>query len=160
MEQKQEKILIDLGFKKPTDDERYNYEDYFYISPEFYRESLFAVRGDHAFDIVDILYVEKTEVKGFYYSSSLVEMLDGWGYEKEIMEVFNKIKKFANREHIEIKLVKKEGFIWFVAECDLSDDWYANRCVGMLEKIAAILDIFMREIENNHYEKLRNETVD
>ena len=87
MEEKKELILKNLGFKVPSNSELFNYEDYFNISPSYYRYSNFAVKGDHAFDVVDILYVEKAKIKGFYYSSSLMEMLLGWGYEKEIMEV-------------------------------------------------------------------------
>jgi len=155
MDKNQELILIELGFNKPTDYELYNYTDYFQFEPEYYKHSYFGVRGDHAHDVVDICYVEKDEIKGFYYSSSLVDQLAMWGYEKEILEIFERIKEIAQEDNVPITYIKRNNTYLFISECALSKDWEAKSCIGILEKAAVIFDLLLRKIEDDHYERER-----
>ena len=153
MEQKEIEILNNLGFVEPDSYEKYNFDDYFNINPEYYYRTNFSVEGDHSYDVVDILYVENLEVKGFYYSSSLIDELYASGYEKEVNEVFNRVKAYLKDNdfiHGDFVFVKKSRFNWFVIKCELDEEWKVKRNLAEFTKATVIIDYFAKEISKEY----------
>ena len=151
MKQKQIEMFEKIGFQKPTDYELFNFSDFFNITPEYYYEPIFAVKGDHSFDAVQILYVEKRDIKGFYYNSSLIDFLYIQGYKKEIVDIFNDLKNYLKQnDFIDNEFVFEEGYhCWFIIKTELEDPIITENIVAEFIKITAILDFFAQKI----YEK-------
>ena len=155
MEKREIEILQNLGFVKTTYDEDCNFDEYFSINPEYYYETEFAVKGDHSYDAVQILYIDNEPTKGLYYNSSLLDELYFSGYEKEIQELFNNSKKYLQDNNFitgKFLLEKRSSKVWFVINCEIQEQYKMQRNVAEFIKVIAILDYFAQQLD----QKLNN----
>ena len=157
MEQEKFEKLEKIGFQKPTSYEAFNFSDFFNIKPECFYRATFSVEGDHAYDVVDILYVEKREIQGLYYNSSLIDSLLSWNYNKEVDELLNNVKKYLNNnDFITGEFLFERGYHnWFIIKCgnENEKDWQIERNVKEFTKAIVLIDYFAQLIEEEHYRK-------
>lgn len=150
MEAKKEKILIELGFQEITRKEFIENEEYFCMKPNYHYNARFYVNANHSYETVDILYIDNRDLKGFYYNSTLVDVMLEWN-EIEVTKAYDILK-----EYLEVNLIFDDTVngSYFIVECDLTDYIYAKKCVNEMIKMASVLDYFMKNARDEHFKKL------
>ena len=139
LNEQQKQFLFRLGFEPvqwPTYD--------MLFGDNYSRECNFFVRGDHAYDVVDIVYSTAEGVEGFCYSPSILNAVSEWGGDEWVRDLLNRlIKQYESPIRVVENVFHDYTLVipYEITE-ESKHNYVIDQYLSELAKLAAVIDYF------------------